>query len=191
MSSPKALLLCRACPPRADFSSSSSTFSSGFFSSSSSMFSIITSSSCSTLSSIYARIISSVGIESRIAVKIHSCIITSNSLLFFCCCKGLVFLSNKKSGDRHQDYRKASVNYPEKVTVIPNGLPRRVEVTDTLINFLRERGLPEDKKIILYVANFEKGKDQLRAINIFNNLDNLADAHLVLVGSSYNKYYKK
>ena len=57
--------------------------------------SIITSSSCSSASSIYALIISSVGMLSLIAIIIHSSIILSISLIFFCFSNAFTFLSYK------------------------------------------------------------------------------------------------
>jgi len=103
----------------------------------------------------------------------------------------LVFLSSKKSGDRHQDYKKASIICPAKINVIPNGLPSVLPVAEGSFNCSEMKGLTKDKKIILYVANYDKSKDQLRTIKVFEKLNNLSNAHLVLIGSSCNRYCKR
>lgn len=103
----------------------------------------------------------------------------------------LVFLSSKKTGDRHQDYKKASISYPNKVEVIPNGLPDIPSIVgqSSIVKEIEKK--TKNKKIILYVANYVRGKNQLRAIEVFRELQYRSDAHLVLIGSSCNRYCRK
>lgn len=101
----------------------------------------------------------------------------------------LVFLSNKKSGDRHRDHKYAARWQKEKISTIPNGVP---DVPSNLSPSPKISELYQSiqsKRILLFVANYGQGKNQKLAINVFEKLRTQSKAHLVLIGSTRNAYY--
>ena len=104
----------------------------------------------------------------------------------------LVFLSNKIDGDRQWDYRYALKKCPhEKIHIIENGIPS-IDKNSKIdrVNLLSEWGI-NDTKIILYMANYDRIKDQQAAFKVFTKVSPMIDCHLVFIGGKYNKYSDK
>jgi len=101
----------------------------------------------------------------------------------------LVFLSNKVDGDRQWDYRYALKKHlNNKIHIIPNGMPNIDEhfnISDSCTSFMKKIG---NAKILLYVANYDRIKNQKLAIEVLSRINATTNHHLVFIGSSFNKY---
>lgn len=100
----------------------------------------------------------------------------------------IVFLSNKKRGDRHRDHKYAAKWHKEKIFTIPNGVPN---TPSNLSPSSKTRELYQSiqsKRILLYVANYGHGKNQKLAINVYEKLRFQSKAHLIFIGSNHNAY---
>tara|TARA_B100001027_G_C16265793_1_gene332017 strand:+ start:2610 stop:3767 length:1158 start_codon:yes stop_codon:yes gene_type:complete len=103
----------------------------------------------------------------------------------------MIFLSDKKNGDRHRDHKFAAKKFNKKICTIPNGIP---DVPEKISPSAKIHDLYlsiKNKKILLFVANFVEGKNQKLAIEIYENLSAQSESHLLLIGNSRNTYYKK
>jgi glycosyltransferase involved in cell wall biosynthesis len=103
----------------------------------------------------------------------------------------LIFLSDKKHGDRHQDYKYAFSKFMNKTHIIPNGIPdipSKISPSQEISELFKSI---TGKKIALYVANYDQIKDQKRAVDVIKNLKMKSEVHLVFIGSNCNRYCKE
>ncbi|MDC0904069.1 glycosyltransferase family 4 protein [Candidatus Thioglobus sp.] len=102
---------------------------------------------------------------------------------------GLVFLSDKVDGDRQWDYRYALKKHlNNKIHIIPNGMPKideHLNISDTCALFMKKIG---NAKILLYVANYDRVKNQKLAIEVLSRINTTTNHHLVFIGSDFNKH---
>jgi glycosyltransferase involved in cell wall biosynthesis len=100
----------------------------------------------------------------------------------------MVFLSDKKNGDRHRDHKYAARKFEEKICTIPNGVPDVPSNLTPSSNIIEVFKPIQSKHILLFVANYGEGKNQKLALDVFEKLSVQNKSHLVLIGSSQNSY---
>jgi glycosyltransferase involved in cell wall biosynthesis len=101
----------------------------------------------------------------------------------------IIFLSNKLKGNRQWDYRYA-LKHKDNLHIIPNGIPLK-EIFEPSTSSLQLKNNIPCSKIILYVANYDRLKNQMLALEVFDMVSASKDLHLVFIGSNYNSYTQK